>query len=130
MEIFDIFTFCTVSIGYDLQSGLSSFLFTDILSKKKLILSKELVEEVNNYLKNYIDKYNEIPLNIGFLGQFVHDSNYIYPMELYSMQIFKLKTVNCYIQKINKGLILVDELTNMPVSIEIFQKKNQIVYLI
>lgn len=124
MEIYDIFTFCTVSIGYDLQSGLSSFLFTDILSKKKLILSKELVGEINEYLKNYMDNYDEIPLNIGFLGQFVHDSNYIYPMELYSMQIFKLKTVNCYIKKIDKGLILIDEITNMPVSIEIMSEEE------
>lgn len=113
MNVSDMFVVCTISYVYTPE--ISQVLFTDILSNKPLILNESQLQVVNNSLISYTEERDCLPTNVCFLGRLVRDSEHIYAIDLHSMQIITLQCHNCYLERVEKGIALVDEITHIKI---------------
>ncbi|MBQ8218343.1 MAG: hypothetical protein IJZ79_03465 [Bacilli bacterium] len=118
MNISDVYLVCTITFTYDYNLNQSEILFRDIITNSPIIIPQVVLMELNNYVKSYMDQTNELPSTACLFGQFARNSQYIYALEIDSMQIMNVKLVNCYLEQSNLGIIrLIDEVTCIPIQV-------------
>lgn len=123
MKIFDVFKLCSVIIVH--MNNSTQLKFIDCITNKPIILSDEMNKEVMNSIDSYIASTNLTPYTIGFSGHFVNDSEFIYATELLAIQIINLKLVSCYLTIKDNNIQLVDEITKLPVQINVESERDK-----